>query len=347
MAIRVWSDEYLSGIELIDAQHKALFDRINTFEEENDNTLSMRDACGFLEGALAMLTEHFLSEEGVMEENDYPLFDVHQSMHNDMLEDFRRCLESVQNYRAKTKSLTRLLPSQVSDRPPYDQVLETAANWLHHVARDDTIIFRYGKNKGFNLAGAVGGRTCEILSMDNQLLGYGKIDLVENEDIEINYRHGRMPVKFNDVVKVSVIMQNQETCQFVSKVYLNNDSSVKLFRGAVINTANDRAFYRISILIDAVLKPEGREPSGMKILDISAGGMLIETVTALEQGEEVAVEFMLEKTWFTEKCVVMRSFKKDTVLRHYGMKFSFIDGSSMTSLVGQLNYLQGKRNQKL
>jgi|GEM_PF-768750 len=347
MAIRVWTDEYASGIEEIDSQHKRLFQKINAFEEENDESLTTTDAVGFLDGMIDLLEEHFEAEEALMEENDYPLIDVHKAFHNGLREDLRHCLDSIKSFRSSRRSGPRFIPTAVSDREPYVQVLELLTNWLDHIARDDTIIFHYCEHRDFNLAGAIYGRTCEILSMDNQLLGYGKIDLVENEDIEINYRHGRMPVKFNDVVKVSVIMQNQESCHFVSKVYLNKDSSVKLFRGAVIKTANDRAFYRISVLIDAIIKPEGGEPSGMRILDISAGGMLIETETALEMGEEVTVEFMLEKTWFTEKCVVMRAFKKDTVLHHYGMKFAFIDGTTLTNLVGQLNYLQGKRNQKL
>ncbi|MCL1805373.1 MAG: PilZ domain-containing protein [Clostridiales bacterium] len=345
MTIRAWSDEYSSGIEQIDEQHKGLFQRINAFEEENDDTLTMKGAVDFLDGMMGLLEEHFAAEDALMEENDYPLMDVHKAFHNDLRAAILACMDSVKSFRSK--SVQRAIPTAVSDREPYRQVLELLTGWLDHIVRDDTIIFHYCEHRDFNLAGAIYGRTCEILTMDNQLLGYGKIDLIENDDIEINYKHGRIPVKFNDVVKVSVIMQNQESCHFVSKVYLNKNSSVKLFRGAVIKTENDRAFYRISVLIDAVLKREGQEPMDIRIIDISAGGLLIATETVMEQGEEVLIQFMLEKTWFTEKCTVMRTFKKDTVIRHYGMKFAFDDGSSLTNLVGQLNTLQGKRNQKL
>jgi hypothetical protein len=233
------------------------------------------------------------------------------------------------------------------DKESFRQALEIAANWLHHVAKDDTIIFHYRAHRGFDLAKAVFGRSCEILSLDNKLLGYGRIDLVSEGDIEISYRHGPIPVTFNDVVKVSVIMENQETCQFVSKVYLNGDSLVKLFRGAVISTENDRAFYRISVLIDAVLKPFGREQAPMTILDISAGGMLIESEAAMEPGDAAMVEFLLDKTWFSERCAVTRAFKKDGHLRQYGMKFEFVDAESLGNIVGQLNYLQMHRNMRL
>ena len=346
MAIREWSDEYASGILPIDKQHKQLFERINRFEEDMDESLSVSDAVAFLEETLALFEEHFHDEEEVMEENDFPLMDVHRVIHHVMLDDLRECMKHIQA-KPDPRDKRKPLPAEEPSHSPYEQILDIAANWLHHVAKDDTIIFHYCEHRDFNLAGAIFGRTCEILSMDNKLLGYGKIDLVGSDDIEINYRHGRIPVAFNDVVKVSVVMQNQETCHFVSKVFLNKNSSVKLFRGAVIKTENDRAFYRIAVLIDGILKTKNQASTDMKILDISAGGMLIETESALDPGGEAIVEFMLEKTWFTEKCSVMRTFKKDTTLHHYGMKFDFVDGESMVNLVGQLNYLQGQRNQKL
>ena len=346
MAIREWTEEYASGMEHIDEQHRQLFHWINTFEEMNKRQ-SINKAAEFLESMMEVLIVHFQDEEAVMAEIGFPLIDVHKAIHSAMLEDLQICMESLQHDR-RSKGDSRFFSQEADkDMETFKQILEIAANWLHHVARDDKIIFHYHRHKNFNLANAIFGRSCEIMSLDNKLLGYGRVDLVSDKDIEINYRHGPIPVAFNDVVKVSVIMENQETCQFVSKVYLNKASSVKLFRGAVINTGNERAFYRISVLIDAMLRPFGFEPVSMMILDISAGGMLVETEAVLQPSEEVIVEFMLEKIWFSEKCIVTRAFKKDTRLSQYGMKFEFVDPESLSNITGQLNYLQMQRNMRL
>ena len=73
MAIMLWTDEYLSGIDTIDTQHKDLFKLINSFEEENEENLHSDIIVQFAEILLSHAETHFAHEDELMVSVEYPL----------------------------------------------------------------------------------------------------------------------------------------------------------------------------------------------------------------------------------------------------------------------------------
>lgn len=78
-----WNDSLLIGVEVIDAQHRELFRRINTFDEavrlgKGEDTI--HDLLTFMR--LYILT-HFKDEEELMRQIDYPQYEKHRRTHED------------------------------------------------------------------------------------------------------------------------------------------------------------------------------------------------------------------------------------------------------------------------
>jgi len=85
MPVAVWSDQYETGIEEIDAQHKHLFEVINHLAEcfkEGKAEPGAREALGFLS---EYTREHFYTEEEFMRVVNYPMLSFHQIEHTELL----------------------------------------------------------------------------------------------------------------------------------------------------------------------------------------------------------------------------------------------------------------------
>ena len=82
MEVFQWSEQYETGISIIDLQHKELFRRIDNL------TLAIYDGEGksalktLLEYLDSYVTEHFKTEERIMEKNRYPGIDKHIEKHH-------------------------------------------------------------------------------------------------------------------------------------------------------------------------------------------------------------------------------------------------------------------------
>jgi hemerythrin len=343
MAIRVWSDEYNSGVEYIDNQHKQLFHLINTFEEKNDHTVSISVVASFLETLISYSEEHFKAEETFMDDNEYPLIDYHKKIHTQYRQDMLRLMQSL--YAGKLKN-------------PYFDAIETAIKWQHHVVRDDLTIFYYRKHSDFSIGEEILGRPCEIFTMDNEHLGYGTIVNIRDGDIEIECKSKQMALWHNDVLKISLFTVNHEFLCFASKVHGTKGNLIKLYANAVIKTVNDRSYFRVPVKIDATMWQYGpgdndlkfnynnKKPCVITILNISAGGILIETESVLQLEDKVVIKFAFHNEHFIEHCQVVRSLKKDSTLHHYGMKFIKINYVAHDSLVRQLLRLQAAHIKK-
>lgn len=77
----VWSDEYITGIDIIDEQHQRLFQYftdIQTCIERNDCTRIEELSRSLLDYVLS----HLVFEESLMEKAGYPMFDAHRKVHD-------------------------------------------------------------------------------------------------------------------------------------------------------------------------------------------------------------------------------------------------------------------------
>jgi len=283
MAIIIWKDDYLTGFDLIDTQHIKIFHMINTFEEQNDKEVSVSVVAHFAENLISLCEEHFALENKIMENNDYPLADYHKKIHEDYLE--------------KMKQLFLLyMANGIKD--PYHYIIDIAANWMHHVVRDDLTLFYHCKHKDFVINEEITGKSCEIFTLDNRLIGYGNISSFSHKDIVINCTSEYISLIRNETVKISVSVSKLECRYFVARVHTLRGSTLKLLQTAVVKTINDREFYRISVNINAKLWDRNQKKSKMKILNISGGGLLIETDALLLVGDEIMVEFTLKEDLF-------------------------------------------------
>lgn len=80
-----WKESYSIGIELIDAQHKHLFDLGNSALDlmKSDSSLDKSEQIIQLIDDLLQYTKfHFLSEESYMLNIDFPLYENHKKEHD-------------------------------------------------------------------------------------------------------------------------------------------------------------------------------------------------------------------------------------------------------------------------
>ncbi|MEL6399959.1 MAG: bacteriohemerythrin [Cyanobacteria bacterium J06607_6] len=137
MAIAVWQDDYCTGHEVIDQQHRRLFSLVN---EIYDLTQLPTPPMAVIKTRLTEFAdcavEHFELEEGLMAEHEYPNLQVHCGTH-----------------KALVNKVTALLAK-------FDQVAYTAtaevtpvlADWMvHHIRGEDQQMIRFFQRQ--NVAG--------------------------------------------------------------------------------------------------------------------------------------------------------------------------------------------------
>lgn len=80
-----WKESYSIGVDLIDAQHKHLFNLGNSVLDlmKNDSSLDKSEQIIQLIDDLLQYTKfHFLSEESYMLKIDFPLYESHKKEHD-------------------------------------------------------------------------------------------------------------------------------------------------------------------------------------------------------------------------------------------------------------------------
>lgn len=97
MALLEWRDEYKTGMESVDYEHRKLIEAIN---ELHDDTPLHRDK-GTVEGVLgdihAGISAHFALEEKIMRDMAYADYAAHKAEHDHLLDDIREIMEQVHN----------------------------------------------------------------------------------------------------------------------------------------------------------------------------------------------------------------------------------------------------------
>ncbi len=85
MAKLIWTCEYSVGVEEMDRQHQKLFDLINRLYEalgrDSDNDVVIE----VIDDMAEYTRMHFLSEEYLLSDNDYPDFDSQKQQHGDFI----------------------------------------------------------------------------------------------------------------------------------------------------------------------------------------------------------------------------------------------------------------------
>lgn len=79
-----WSDDFKSGIPIIDEQHRAMIATVNTFYyfiQEGDGMEALKPSLLALE---YYITTHLQTEEKLLKKTDFPELESHLQLHEDM-----------------------------------------------------------------------------------------------------------------------------------------------------------------------------------------------------------------------------------------------------------------------
>ena len=140
----LWKDNYELGVPRIDAQHKELFRRVESFllvlrsvDCWDDKIPKINETLEFMK---KYVVEHFRDEEEYQRSINYTGYEVHKQIHNDMVK-----------YVAEV--------SKRYEQSNYDEELMQEFGgrllaWLiNHVAAEDQRIADYAKKRGMNKNG--------------------------------------------------------------------------------------------------------------------------------------------------------------------------------------------------
>ncbi len=126
-----WCDDYLIGVEVIDEQHKRLFQ----FFAEVEQMLQQQNTDGLaelVEGLINYAVEHNSFEESLMKKSGYPETNKHHEIH----EYFR---ETVAGYRQR-------LTSEGDSLTLASEIRSYIGLWLiNHIQREDQLYVPYVK----------------------------------------------------------------------------------------------------------------------------------------------------------------------------------------------------------
>ncbi len=90
MALIDWTDEFKTGIESVDKQHRKLVDIVNRFDEAARKGKGSRIMTEILGDLIGYTAEHFSDEERLMEDAGYPKLKQHCSQHRQLLQKVER-----------------------------------------------------------------------------------------------------------------------------------------------------------------------------------------------------------------------------------------------------------------
>lgn len=82
MALISWNDSYSVGIKVIDEQHKYLFELLDQLIEAESENRGKEILENILEDLIKYCNSHFILEEKLMIENNYPYFSSHKRSHD-------------------------------------------------------------------------------------------------------------------------------------------------------------------------------------------------------------------------------------------------------------------------
>jgi hemerythrin len=108
MAYIKWEEKYSVDIQVIDEQHKRLFEMIEKFYDALRQKQREDAMAEILKGLADYSIYHFHSEETVMEQHHYPGYQQHKAEH-------ARFIDTVGEFRNRFEKGHLLIPIEVAD----------------------------------------------------------------------------------------------------------------------------------------------------------------------------------------------------------------------------------------
>jgi len=101
-----WSDDYSTGIGMVDGQHRRLLDLINQLFVSMKKGGDKETVSEAIESLADYTRTHFSDEEELMRQHGYPELDAHIRLH-------RTFVDAVQDYQRRLANDERLMPAEV------------------------------------------------------------------------------------------------------------------------------------------------------------------------------------------------------------------------------------------
>lgn len=109
MSFATFTDELLTGIDLIDSQHKALFEALNTLSQAIQDGVTDDELATLLALIAQRTIFHFHTEEELMKSDQYPRRTLHGAEHLDLILKVREIQYTLAKGQAVTMAITRFL----------------------------------------------------------------------------------------------------------------------------------------------------------------------------------------------------------------------------------------------
>ena len=131
MAIAIWNSRFETGIAVIDAQHKTLFDAVNKLADSFKDGTSKSAVKESLDFLVKYTVDHFQTEEQVMKDMNYPKLTSHIAEHLQLVANAQDLQRKVADGKPVTMEVSRFL-----------------ADWLkHHINDFDMRMVRFKKER--------------------------------------------------------------------------------------------------------------------------------------------------------------------------------------------------------
>ncbi len=94
MPLIEWTDDFRTGVEAVDHEHRRLIELINDLHASLRETAGDDEVAAFLGELHARIAAHFALEETLMREADYPELGPHKADHERLLDDIREIMDN-------------------------------------------------------------------------------------------------------------------------------------------------------------------------------------------------------------------------------------------------------------
>lgn len=131
--IIIWDDKYLTGIEIIDYQHKKIFKCVNTLFDALERIETKEKIIKLIDCIDFYTTTHFDTEEKYMLELDYPQYSYHKDAH----ETFKKIYSDIRDNYAYQNNNVYVLAIHLNNE---------MAKWLdYHLQNEDRLLAEFLK----------------------------------------------------------------------------------------------------------------------------------------------------------------------------------------------------------
>lgn len=197
------------------------------------------------------------------------------------------------------------------------------------------------------IAGLRSGALMEVLTLENHLIFVGVLEVLDKGLIQVREESGQFvpQVEYNQKVKLRATKRSEQVMTLYGQVCGSTDEFWRLDRLEAIQTTEKRNFFRQNIRLEAQVRDvQGGKETPCRVLDVSAGGILIRCKETFQEGQQVrlsGVRFLEEEEPFQFTCRIQRAIpaggKTD-----YGCQFERLSDKEEDRLMRVILVLQRK-----